>query len=98
MGCIQVSIKPLGGISVKHDKVGYFENTWVLKSGISVNTTEKGGINTKVKPKSGIQCRAYQVCTVNIRGPYLKINPTIVWVVAGYTQNDVFSNTDWNIR
>ena len=97
MGCIKVSITPLGGISVKYNKIGYFENTWVLKSGISVNTTKKDGISTKVKPKSGIQCRAYQVCTVNIREPYLEISPTIVWVVAGYTQNDVFSNTSWNI-
>lgn len=38
-----------------------------------------------------------QVCSVNVTVPYLEIEPQIVWVVDGWTANDVLSNTHWGI-
>ena len=48
--------------------------------------------------KGGIHCKVFQSWSVNIRQPYLEISPTIVWVLAGHTQNDVYSNTTWNVE
>lgn len=76
------------GITVQAHKIG----------GIETNVDNIGGIETNVKRIGGIFCRVFRTCSPSIRVPYLEISPTIAWVVAGETQNDVFSNTYWNIN
>lgn len=76
------------GITVQAHKIG----------GIETNVDNIGGIETNVKRIGGIFCRVFRTCSPSIRVPYLEISPTIAWIVAGETQNDVFSNTYWNIH
>ena len=41
--------------------------------------------------------RLAQVCRASVSMPYLEIRPTIVWMLSGYTENEVLSNTRWNV-
>ena len=76
------------GITVQAHNIG----------GIETIVDNIGGIETNVKRIGGIFCRVFRTCSPSIRIPYLEISPTIAWIVAGQTQNDVFSNTYWNIH
>lgn len=70
----------------------------VRVGGMDASVERVGDFSASVKRVGGLSCQLWQVCSTNIRKPYLEINPTIVWVLAGYTSNDVFSNTTWNIE
>ena len=54
------------------------------------------GIDVFARKVSGITCRFYREYQTSI-ADYLRISPTIVWVLAGQTENDVFSNLTWNV-
>ena len=69
----------------------------VRKGGISVIAKDTRGIHTDITRAGGIDCQMYLVCTISSREPYLEISPTVVWILAGWTSNDVFSNTHWDI-
>ena len=47
----------------------------------------------------GVAARVSHVCTPNIRHPYLRIEPEVIWVVPDWAvDNSVFSNVTWNIH
>lgn len=111
MSCLKVIVTREGGISSSMERVsGDFTSTLMCVAGIDGLTTtvtqvggieslleRRGGIWTSAKRKGGLSCKMWQVCTTSIERPYLEISPTVVWVLAGYTSNDVFSNTSWGI-
>ena len=98
MGCLSVSLTPIGGISCKvYSNDGITVQAHKI-GGIETIVDNIGGIETNVKRIGGIFCRVFRTCSPSIRTPYLEISPTIAWIVAGETQNDVFSNTYWNIN
>lgn len=68
------------------------------EGGMTASAERIGGFTTTLTRVGGLKCQLWQVCTTNIGKPYLEISPTIVWVLAGYTQNDVYSNTSWNVE
>lgn len=98
MGCITVKHTPIGGISCKCVGVDQMNVNAESQGGISASAKPLPGISASAKRVGGISCRVYQICSVSIREPYLEISPTVIWVLAGQTYNDVFSNTFWNIH
>lgn len=82
-----------------------------MSSCINVSIDRVGGIVTTAAKEpetiTGVTCsavggiiaRVSHVCTPSIREPYLEISPEIIWVVPDWAvDNDVFSNTFWNIN
>lgn len=98
MSCLSVKFTPIGGISSALERIGGMDDKLIRIGGMNASLTRLGGITTKLERKGGITCRFYQECSSGIgQKPYLEIAPTVVWVLAGWTSNDVYSNTDWNI-
>lgn len=98
MGCVKVKITPIGGISCKAESVGGINASARPVDGISVRAERVGRMDVTASRVGGIRCRVFRTCSPNIKAPYLEIEPTVVWVIAGQTQNDVYSNTHWNIN
>ena len=98
MGCVKVKITPIGGISCKAESVGGINASARPVDGISVRAERVGRMDVTASRVGGIHCRVFRTCSPNIKAPYLEIEPTVVWVIAGQTQNDVYSNTHWNIN
>lgn len=66
--------------------------------GIDTNTARVGGMNTALMRQGGLSCRMWKVVDITPpAAPYLEIEPTIVWILDGWTSNDVYSNTTWGI-
>lgn len=69
-----------------------------IGGGISCAATRIGDAEVSAtKQGGGISCAMYQVCRASVRTHYLEISPKIVWVLAGHTENHVYSNTRWVI-
>ena len=96
---IRVRIERIGGICEAVERIGGDVGFAAERLG-GVHTTIKrlGGIEARAYRKGGIICRMYQEVRPSLSGPYLEIAPSVVWVLAGWTSNDVFSNISWNIE
>lgn len=98
MSCLTVEVTREGWISSSFDRLGDFTTT-VSRLGIFSSTLNLlRNFSTEMTKSVGLHCRLFQSCATNIEKPYLEITPTVVWVLAGYTSNDVYSNTTWNIE
>ena len=85
---IDSSTRRIGGdISTSLSRVGDF----------GVNISRIGGMNTALMRDGGMFCQMWRVVDITHPIPYLEIEPTIVWVLDGWTSNDVYSNTTWNV-
>lgn len=98
MSCFRVKITPIGGISCKVESVSRIHTVTSSVGGISTYAERVGHIDVTATRVGGIHCRVFRTCSPSIKSPYLEIEPTIVWVIAGQTQNDVYSNTHWHIN
>ncbi len=65
---------------------------------LSSVATPVGGMTVTAGGENRLSCRMFQACKVNVRMNYLEIRPTIVWMLAGWTENEVISNTTWIVR
>lgn len=97
MSCISVSHNPVGGIWCSTATVGGVYGSACTVGGIVASGYPVGGIHATATRKGGIKVRMWQECRTNIKPPYLEIEPQIVWVLNGWTSNDVYSNTTWNV-
>lgn len=97
MSCLEVTLTREGGMTASVDRVGNFTTTLTRTDGMTARLEREGDFSVTLTRKSGISCRLWQVCSSGIRRPFLEISPTVVWVLAGYSENDVYSNTTWNI-
>lgn len=95
--CMNATLTRVGGMDASMTRIGGIECSANRVGDMSVSMTNAGGMDATMTRIGGISCAMYQVCTTNIRRPYLEISPRIVWVLAGHTQNDVYSNTKWKI-
>ena len=88
-GNIECSVERVGGIEVFFEKIG----------AIFVLLFKEGGISVEAIDVTDMAASLSEVCTTNIRPPYLEINPVIIWVYPDVeTDNDVLSNTRWNVN
>ena len=60
-------------------------------------TMQGGGIVVSARKEGKISCAMWQVCRTNVSMHYLEISPKIVWLLAGHTENEVYSNTYWRV-
>ncbi len=81
------NLMPVGGMSAAMERSG-MSSLWMERD---------GGSSCASIRLAGMTFRIEQVCSVNVTVPYLEISPTIVWVLDGWTSNEVYSNTTWNI-
>lgn len=94
-----VNVGRIGGLTNTFDREGGIttiaERT---EGGVSFHSERVGGIRTRTGRYGGIICRMYQEVRPSLSKPYLEIYPTVLWVLAGQSSdNDVYSNTDWNV-
>lgn len=88
--CLSTTLTRIGG--------GIESSTERIGGDIACTATPIGGDIGVVTTKQGtISCAMYQVCRTNIMMRYLEISPKVVWVLAGHTENHVYSNTKWRV-
>lgn len=87
--CLSTTLTRIDGIRATASRVGGDISCLASKVG--------GGITVGVKGTEGLSCAMYQVCRTNVNMHYLEISPQIVWLLAGHTENHVYSNTRWTI-
>lgn len=87
-----------GDISTLTTRTGGIKARAYRQGDISTLAMRTGGIKAKAYRQGGILCRVYQEVRSSLGGPYLEIAPTILWVLAGQSNdNSVYSNTTWNV-
>lgn len=98
MSCMNVNISRKGGdINTSVTRAGGMEDFLTRFGGtISCNAERIGWMSVTTERKGRMSCAMYQVCT-SITNPYLEISPSVVWLLAGHTENEVYSNTLWQI-
>jgi hypothetical protein len=67
--------------------------------GISTLTEREGGrLACKALRYGGMVCRVYREARPSLDIPYLEIYPTTIWVLVGQSSdNNVYSNVDWEV-
>lgn len=99
MGCLTVTYQRLGGVVAIAERVRGVSCTATRVGGISATATRIGGMTAKAKKMGGMTCRFSLICTTGLVPPYLEINPEIIWVYPDWSaQNEVLSNTRWNVN
>ena len=96
---MNVTVERIGGITGIVERIGGELTSSARRiGGIESDTERIGGIRTRAMRYGGIFCRMYQEVRGSVGGPYLEIDPTFLWVLAGQsTDNNVYSNTSWNV-
>lgn len=97
MSCIKTDVQKNESISSIAKKTSRIDSSATMSNRIQSLAQIQKGIETQPTRFGSIFCRVFQTCTTNIRRNYLEIEPKIVWILAGETQNSVFSNTQWNV-
>jgi len=98
MGCLTVTYTRLGGMTASAERVGGISCSASRIGGIDATATRIGGICASMERKGGMTCRFALICDTGLVAPYLEINPEIIWVYPDWSaQNDVYSNTHWNV-
>lgn len=98
VGGITAATGRIGGITVKYERQGGDMSIQMERQqGITTCAEYMTGMTVGAKREGGVRCRVFMICTPSFRNPYLEISPSIVWMLAGWTSNDVFSNTNWQI-
>lgn len=97
--CISISLQRVGAVTStatrEPDAVTGVSCSAVGGIVPAIEATE--GIGASVSVLS-IAAHVSHVCTPSIRHPYLEIEPEIIWVYPDWAvDNNVFSNTNWNV-
>ncbi|MBQ6577233.1 MAG: hypothetical protein IJL91_05745 [Bacteroidales bacterium] len=87
--CMTASLSRVGSVS---------SSATLIDGGISSLVSSVGGdLHSSAEHVGRMSCSMYQVCRTSVAMHYLEISPKIVWMLAGHTENDVYSNTRWFI-
>ena len=94
-----ISIQRVGGLANNVERIGGITTIAKMgEGGVASALIKVGGIRTRTGRYGGILCRMYQEVRSSLSAPYLEISPTVLWVLTGQSSdNDVYSNTDWNV-
>ena len=95
--CMNATLTRVGNMATSATRIGDMSAELTRVGDMSVSMARVGSMTAKATRIGSISCSMYQVCKTNIKAPYLEISPSIVWVLAGHTENQVFSNTRWKI-
>ena len=98
MGCLTVTYTRLGGMAASAEREGGISCSASRLGGIDATATRIGGIDASMERVGGMTCRFSLICSTGVVPPYLEINPEVIWVFTDWSaQNDVYSNTRWNV-
>ena len=98
MGCLTVTYTRLGGMTASAERVGGISCSATRFGGVSATAERVGGMDASIERVGGMSCRFSLICSTGVVPPYLEINPEIIWVFTDWSaQNDVYSNTHWNV-
>lgn len=86
--CATITLTLVGSPSARMGKVG---------GGIAPSAAYVGGMVSSASLTGDTSCKMTHICRGSVRAHYLEINPKIVWVYMGFAENDVYSNTSWNV-
>ena len=97
--CLAVTFTPAGGdLSAEIVRQGgRLRPSFREAGGLTASGHRVGGLAARVERPEGLTARMWLACEPNLRKPYLEISPEVVWMLAGWASNDVFSNTNWNV-
>ena len=87
--CLSTTLTRIGGISSATERIG---------GDIACFAARVDDAKVSATKTSGLSCSMYQVCRTNVNMHYLEISPKIVWMLAGHTENQVFSDTKWLVQ
>lgn len=98
--CLVSSLDRIGGISSTASRVcGGVTASADREGGMDADLARVGGMDVQTTRRGGLHCAFFLECRTGIRDPYLEISPDLIWVLAGQTSdNDVISNTYWNVH
>ena len=94
----KVSLSRLNSERTSLTATGTAESFWDRLDTNKSVTTRIDVLDTKMREVDTVHCRFFQEVRTNIQNNYLDISPEIAWVIAGHTENDVYSNTTWFVR
>ena len=99
MGCVSSILHRVGGITSSLTRGdGGIESSLDRVGGIESSLQYVSGISASLARVSGISSRMGLICRPNIGTPYLEIEPEIIWVYPEWAvDNNVYSNTHWNV-
>lgn len=99
MGCLSFTLSRIGGGDASLTRVDGHSARLEVIGGIEASLTRDDDYRASLTKKGGIACRMGLVCRANIMHPYLEIEPTLIWVYPDWAaENDVYSNTHWNVH
>ena len=99
MGCISIFLSKVGGgIKTTMSRIAGMSVRMDKMNGMSAKMAKIGGISADVAKIGKMKCAIYPVCTVDVGGNYLDIEPTILWIWNDPAENNVYSNTNWNVK
>lgn len=100
MGCLSVNMTRIGGMEATAKRIGGDIAVKMTRvSDFAASITRVGGMKVSFARIGGnAAIRLVQVCKTDIRKPYLRINPEMIWVFPDWAvDNEVFSNTKWKV-
>ena len=97
MACISINVERIGGIVTRASVVGGMAVVASKIDGMQAKANRIGGMTLDAALIGGIHVNVYPVCSTSIREKYLEIEPEILWMWNNPVENDVYSNTNWNI-
>lgn len=98
MGCLTVTYTRLGGMTASAERVGGISCSANRFGGVDATAERVGGMDASMERVGGITCRFSLICSTGVVPPYLEISPEVIWVFTDWSaQNEVLSNTRWNV-
>lgn len=98
MSCLTATITRIGGLEAGVAREGGLSAVIERQSALEFSAARVGGLSGSIERiESDTFMDVSPVCDVDLKTPYLALRPEIVWVLDGWTSNDVFSNTTWDI-
>lgn len=98
MGCINVSVERVGGITAEAERDGGINANTERLGGITTDVEREGGINAYAERLAGITVTVGLICSI-AQGKILRVTPEEVqWVtIEDPAIYEILSNLDWTI-
>lgn len=96
--CVEISSTREGGIDLSSGRIGAIEASSERIGAIALESLRRGTIDASSVRVGRIMVSSSFVCEVSHLAPYLEIEPEMVWMTDYGVDNQVYSNTNWNIN
>lgn len=98
MSCISIKVERIGGMSIQALRIGAMSVFASKIDAMHAKIERIGGMSLDVGLVGGMHVNVYPVCSTSIHDKYLEIEPEILWMWNAPAENNVFSNTNWNVE